>query len=361
MSDFVMTIGGDTVPAAESFGVVNPATGEVFAEAPECSREQLDAAFDAASKAQRDWKSDEAVRRATLLKMADVLLASGAEIAPVLTSEQGKPLADANIEVFAAGHLVPVLRQPRDPAPGHPGRRRGPGGGGPAPDRRGGRHHPVELPADPGLLEDRPGPAGRQHAGAQAVPVHPAVHPQDHRAPARRGAPGRAQRGQRRRRARRLDDRPPGAPQGQLHRVDRDGQEGGHLGRPRPQAGHLGAGRQRPGHRAGRRRPVRGGQGHLRRGVQQQRPGVLGHQAGLRARVPLRPGGRRPGRPGRQGQGGRRDRARRQARPHQQRPAVRAGQGAGRRRPLPRGHARPRAERPWTGRATSSSPPSSPT
>ncbi len=97
-----MTIGGDTVPAAESFGVINPATGEVFAEAPECSRHQLDAAFEAASKAQRDWKADESLRRATLLKMADVLLASGAEIAPVLTSEQGKPLADANIEVFAA-------------------------------------------------------------------------------------------------------------------------------------------------------------------------------------------------------------------------------------------------------------------
>ena len=48
MSDFVMTIGGDTVPAAESFGVINPATGEPFADAPDCSREQLDAAFDAA-------------------------------------------------------------------------------------------------------------------------------------------------------------------------------------------------------------------------------------------------------------------------------------------------------------------------
>ena len=102
MSDFVMTIGGDTVPAAESFGVVNPANGEVFAHAPECSRQQLDAAFDAASKAQRDWRSDEAARRQTLLKMADVLLASGAELAPVLTAEQGKPLGDANIEVFAA-------------------------------------------------------------------------------------------------------------------------------------------------------------------------------------------------------------------------------------------------------------------
>ena len=102
MPDFVMTIGGDTVPAAESFGVVNPANGDVFAHAPECSRQQLDAAFDAAAKAQRDWRSDEGLRRQTLLKMADVLLASGAELAPVLTAEQGKPLGDANIEVFAA-------------------------------------------------------------------------------------------------------------------------------------------------------------------------------------------------------------------------------------------------------------------
>src|SRR5580692_2083275 len=102
MSDFVMTIGGDTVPAAESFGVVNPANGEIFAHAPECSPQQLDAAFDAASKAARDWKNDESARRAALLKVADVLLASAGEIAPVLTSEQGKPLADANIEVFAA-------------------------------------------------------------------------------------------------------------------------------------------------------------------------------------------------------------------------------------------------------------------
>ena len=102
MSDFVMTVGGDSIPTGESFGVRNPATGEVFAQAPECSKEQLDAAFDAAAKAARDWKIDEAARRAALLKVADVLLASAGEIAPVLTSEQGKPLADANIEVFAA-------------------------------------------------------------------------------------------------------------------------------------------------------------------------------------------------------------------------------------------------------------------
>jgi acyl-CoA reductase-like NAD-dependent aldehyde dehydrogenase len=102
MSGYVMTVGGETIPTAESFGVRNPATGEVFAQAPECGKGQLDAAFDAAAKAGRDWKNDESARRAALLKVADVLLASAAEIAPVLTSEQGKPLADANIEVFAA-------------------------------------------------------------------------------------------------------------------------------------------------------------------------------------------------------------------------------------------------------------------
>ena len=51
MTDFVMTVGGETVPTGESFGVRNPATGEVFAQAPECGKEQLDAAFDAAAKA----------------------------------------------------------------------------------------------------------------------------------------------------------------------------------------------------------------------------------------------------------------------------------------------------------------------
>ena len=106
MSDFVMTIGGDSVPAADSFGVVNPATGEVFAHAPECTREQLDAAFDSAAKAQRDWKLDEASRRSTLLAMADALLGAAGELAPILTAEQGKPYAEARGEVAYAASFV---------------------------------------------------------------------------------------------------------------------------------------------------------------------------------------------------------------------------------------------------------------
>ena len=102
MSEFVMTIAGETVPTEGTFGVRNPATGEVFAQAPECSPQQLDAAFDAAAKAARDWKADESARRAGLLKAAEVLMASAGELGPVLTAEQGKPLEDAGIEVFAS-------------------------------------------------------------------------------------------------------------------------------------------------------------------------------------------------------------------------------------------------------------------
>ena len=102
MSEFVMTIAGEAAPTESTFDVRNPATGEVFAQAPECSRQQLDAAFDAAAKAGRDWKADEAARRAVLLQAAEVLMASTAELAPVLTAEQGKPLSDAGIEVFAS-------------------------------------------------------------------------------------------------------------------------------------------------------------------------------------------------------------------------------------------------------------------
>jgi acyl-CoA reductase-like NAD-dependent aldehyde dehydrogenase len=102
MSEFTMTIGGEPAPTVATFGVVNPATGEVFAEAPSCTSEQLDAAFEAAAKAHRDWKGDEAFRRSTLLKMADLLMASGDVLNPILTAEQGKSLNEANIETFGS-------------------------------------------------------------------------------------------------------------------------------------------------------------------------------------------------------------------------------------------------------------------
>jgi acyl-CoA reductase-like NAD-dependent aldehyde dehydrogenase len=103
MSNVTMTIAGEATPTAGTFGVINPATGEVFAEAPDATREQLDAAFDAAKKAQIDWRRDEEARREILRNAANKLFASAGELAPLLTSEQGKPLARATEEVLGAG------------------------------------------------------------------------------------------------------------------------------------------------------------------------------------------------------------------------------------------------------------------
>jgi len=103
MAELSMTIDGTAVPTADTFGVINPATGEVHAQAPECSREQLDAAFESAQKAYRDWKSDEKLRRELLLKAADAMFAAAGELAPILMAEQGKPLNEAATEAFGAG------------------------------------------------------------------------------------------------------------------------------------------------------------------------------------------------------------------------------------------------------------------
>jgi acyl-CoA reductase-like NAD-dependent aldehyde dehydrogenase len=100
VSDFTMTIDGKSVPGDSTFGVVNPATGQVFAQAPECSRGQLDAAMDAAVAAQKPWARDEARRRKALLDCAAAIQARLGELAPILTQEQGKPLAKALEELL---------------------------------------------------------------------------------------------------------------------------------------------------------------------------------------------------------------------------------------------------------------------
>ena len=102
MSQYTMTIDGKAVAGAGEFGVINPATGKVFANAPECSREQLDTAMEAAARAFKGWSRDEARRRQVLLDCASALEKKIGELAPLLTQEQGKPLKNANEELFGA-------------------------------------------------------------------------------------------------------------------------------------------------------------------------------------------------------------------------------------------------------------------
>ncbi|WP_223190038.1 aldehyde dehydrogenase family protein [Nonomuraea terrae] len=96
------TIGGKAHPTAATFDVVNPATGEVFATAPDASAADVDAAVRAAARAYPSWRSDAKTRREVLNAAADALLAALDEIVPILTAEQGKPLAESAREVQTA-------------------------------------------------------------------------------------------------------------------------------------------------------------------------------------------------------------------------------------------------------------------
>ncbi|MFE4373424.1 aldehyde dehydrogenase family protein [Streptomyces sp. NPDC056835] len=81
------------------FAVLDPATGEAFDEAPDQRPDELDAIVDRAHEAWRGWRADPVARTTALLAAADAVEAAGADLAPLLTREQGKPLAESYAEI----------------------------------------------------------------------------------------------------------------------------------------------------------------------------------------------------------------------------------------------------------------------
>lgn len=82
-----------------SFAVLDPATGEPFAEAPDQQPAELDAIVDRAYAAWRGWRADPDARAAGLLAAADAVERAAPDLAPLLTREQGKPLPESHAEV----------------------------------------------------------------------------------------------------------------------------------------------------------------------------------------------------------------------------------------------------------------------
>jgi acyl-CoA reductase-like NAD-dependent aldehyde dehydrogenase len=102
MSEYTMTIDGQSVRAKETLGVVDPATGDVFAQVPSCTKDQLDQAMAAAARAYPSWSRDVGKRKEALIAASSAIKANVSKIAPILTQEQGKPLQRATEEVVAA-------------------------------------------------------------------------------------------------------------------------------------------------------------------------------------------------------------------------------------------------------------------
>jgi acyl-CoA reductase-like NAD-dependent aldehyde dehydrogenase len=103
MEDFKLLIGGALEDGDSTMDVVNPATEAVLAKAPRASKAQLDKAVAAAKAAFPAWSAtpiDE--RKKALLAIADAIQNNAAELARILTQEQGKPIGDATGEVYGA-------------------------------------------------------------------------------------------------------------------------------------------------------------------------------------------------------------------------------------------------------------------
>ncbi|MEU3401132.1 aldehyde dehydrogenase family protein [Streptomyces filamentosus] len=106
--------------------VVDPATGEPFADAPDEPPDRLDGVVERARRAWHDWRADPGARTTALCAAADAVEAAGDDLARLLTREQGKPLAEAHAEVartaarlrLFAG-LAPRVRRIDDGRPVH--------------------------------------------------------------------------------------------------------------------------------------------------------------------------------------------------------------------------------------------------
>ncbi|HEX4892857.1 MAG TPA: aldehyde dehydrogenase family protein, partial [Hyphomicrobiaceae bacterium] len=81
--------------------VTNKATGEEIAKVPRFGTKETKQAIDAAEKAFGPWSKLLAKERAAILRRwFDLQIAHADELALLLTSEQGKPLAEAKGEII---------------------------------------------------------------------------------------------------------------------------------------------------------------------------------------------------------------------------------------------------------------------
>jgi succinate-semialdehyde dehydrogenase/glutarate-semialdehyde dehydrogenase len=104
-----MLIGGEWRAAAssEELEVVNPATEEVVGTVPSAQAADVEDAVATAQRAFPGWAATDVEARAAVLSKAAALIEERAkELAALLTSEQGKPVAEARGEVTHLAHGV---------------------------------------------------------------------------------------------------------------------------------------------------------------------------------------------------------------------------------------------------------------
>src|SRR5690606_25509363 len=99
--DVDLFIGGRFEGNRERLQVVNPSTEEVIGTVACATEPDLDDALAAAEAGFRAWRRQSAMVRGQVLSKAAALIRERADgIARIMTREQGKPLAQAHLEVM---------------------------------------------------------------------------------------------------------------------------------------------------------------------------------------------------------------------------------------------------------------------
>jgi succinate-semialdehyde dehydrogenase/glutarate-semialdehyde dehydrogenase len=102
-------IAGQWCDAADgrTLAVFNPATGQEIGRVAHAAQTDLDRALQAAQQGFETWRDMAPAERAKIMRRAAALIRERAnEIAPLITQEQGKPLAEAKAETLAAADLT---------------------------------------------------------------------------------------------------------------------------------------------------------------------------------------------------------------------------------------------------------------
>ncbi|MCB9983108.1 MAG: NAD-dependent succinate-semialdehyde dehydrogenase [Rhodospirillales bacterium] len=100
-------IDGVWVDGPARYDVTNPADGEVIGSAPDLGVTETRAAIEAAEQAFPAWAKKTAKERATILRRwYELILENVDDLAVILTTEQGKPLAEAKGEILYGAGFV---------------------------------------------------------------------------------------------------------------------------------------------------------------------------------------------------------------------------------------------------------------
>ena len=172
---------GEWRDLSEKTEVLNPFDGSVIDTVPSASPAEIAAAIDGLARGAETMRNMPSHRRVEILrKAADLMRERQEELGRLISTEEGKVLAEGRIEAGRAIETIDLSadearRLRRNCTAGfHPGRGRQTGLHPARTVRHRSGDHPIQLSAQPRRAQDRPGDRRRQRRAAQAGLRHPA-------------------------------------------------------------------------------------------------------------------------------------------------------------------------------------------